>query len=131
MGGGGLNGSSSHFSYYGIKLRCQGERARSMLRATFRAFLFCPHADEPSLGTGACFFLHAEKTSSGQTHSTRLCCGDEALAFFSARDQLDKPDLFVLCLLKERNQNVGTGVERAFGNVTVGPPLLSEQESHS
>lgn len=99
--------------YYGIKLRCQGERARSMPCATFRAFHFCARADEPSLGTGACF-SHAEKTSSGQTDSTRLCCGDEALAFFSARDQRDKPDLFALRLSKERNQNAGTGVEGRF-----------------
>lgn len=99
--------------YYGIKLRCQGERARSMPCATFRAFHVCARADEPSLGTGACF-SHAEKTGSGQTDSTRLCCGDEALAFFSARDRRDKPGLFALRLSKERNQNAGTGVERRF-----------------
>lgn len=84
-----------------------------MLCATFRAFHFCPHADEPSLGIGACF-SHAEKTSSGQTESTPLCCGDEALTFSSARDRLHKPDLFALRLLEERNQNAGTGVERTF-----------------
>lgn len=101
-----------------------------MLCATFRAFHFCPRADEPSLGIGACF-SHAEKTSSGQTDSTRLCCGDEALTFFSARDQRDKPGFLALRLLKERNQNAATAVERTFlmsGNVTVGPRFAVRTE---
>lgn len=47
-----------------------------MLFATFRMFQFCPCVNKPSVGNRACF-SHAEKTKSGQTDPTRLCCGDE------------------------------------------------------
>lgn len=55
---------------------CPGKNAWLMLCAAFRAFHFCPHANEPRVGIRACF-SHAEKTKSGQTDLTHPCCGDE------------------------------------------------------
>lgn len=70
-----------------------------------------PSCKQAQSGNWSMFFTCRENK---QRDSTRLCCGDEAQAFFSARDQLDEPDLFALGLLKQKNSNAGTGVERMF-----------------